>query len=120
MTTNINAALALDTPSPPPPPPQPSALQAKSLGLSAKPKRVDTGGRTRLTAVLAPCNAGTQGDVIDFYRGAKKIASKVADSACKAVRKVKMRKTSRFKAVSPADGNSLAATSNTAKVRVVG
>jgi hypothetical protein len=93
--------------------------QAKSLTLKAKPKRVERGKRTRLTAVVSPC-AGHEGDVVAFYRGAKKIATKASDGACVAKMKVKMRKTAKFRAVSPQqDPDHLAGTSNIVKVRVI-
>jgi hypothetical protein len=99
---------------PPPPPPQ-----AKSLTVRAKPKKVEAGRRTKLTALIDPCSANTQGDAIDLYRGTRKIGSKVANSECKAVFKVKMKKTAKFKVSSPADADSLAAASGTVRVRVV-
>jgi hypothetical protein len=95
-------------------PPQP-----KSVGLTAKPKRVEQGRKTKLTAVVSPC-PGHEGHAVEFYRGSKRIAIKVSDGSCTAKLAVRMRKTARFKAVSPQqDADHLAGTSNTVKVRVV-
>jgi hypothetical protein len=119
-TSGIDAALTPIPSSPPPAPPPPSEQpQAKSLSLSAKPKKVQVGERTRLKVVISPCTEKTRGDVVEFYRGNKKLASKVAEAACTATARVKIRKTARFRSVSPADANSLAATSNVIKVRAI-
>jgi hypothetical protein len=91
----------------------------KSVTLSARPKKVERGERTRLKATVKPC-AGHEGDLIEFYRGATKIATKPSDAACTARLKVRMKKTARFQAVSPQqDADHLAGTSNKVKVRVL-
>jgi hypothetical protein len=119
-TSGINAALTPIGSGPPPAPPPPSEQpQAKSASLSAKPKKVQAGERTRLKTLISPCTEKTQGDVVEFYRGTKKIASKVADAACSATARVKIRKTARYRSVSPADANSLAATSQVVKVKAI-
>jgi hypothetical protein len=109
-TSGINAALGPPAPAPPPLP--------KSVALRAKPKKVEQGRKAKLTAVVAPC-AGHEGDLVEFYRGSKKIASKASDGTCTAKLAVKMKKTAKFKAVSPQqDADHLAGTSNNVKVKV--
>jgi List-Bact-rpt repeat protein len=91
----------------------------KSVTLSAKPKKVEKGERTRLTAVVSPC-AGHEGDLVEFYRGAGKIKTKPSNASCTAKVRVRMKKTARFQAVSPKqDDDHLAGTSNKVKVRVL-
>jgi hypothetical protein len=94
------------------------APQPKQVALRAKPKKVEKGGRTRLTAVVSPCT-GHQGHSIDLYRGSAKIATKASDGACTAIYRVRIRKAARFTAISPQqDADHLAGTSNSVKVRV--
>lgn len=91
----------------------------KSVTLRAKPKKVEQGERSRLRAEVDPC-AGHEGDVVEFYRRSKLIATKASNEACVARLKVRMRRTARFKAVSPQqDADHLAGTSNSVRVRVV-
>lgn len=112
-TSGINAALG-----PPAPAPPPSGAQPKSVSLKAKPKKVEKGRKTKLTAVVSPCG-GHEGDLVEFYRGSKKIASKASDGTCVAKLAVKMKKPATFKAVSPQqDADHLAGTSNAVKVKV--
>jgi hypothetical protein len=93
--------------------------QAKSVGLKAKDKKVEQGRRTRLTAVVAPCG-GHEGDLVEFYRGSKKIASRATDGSCTATLRVRISKTATFRAVSPQqDADHVAGTSNTVRIRAV-
>lgn len=93
--------------------------QAKSVGLKAKAKKVEQGRRTRLTAMVAPC-AGHEGDLVEFYRGSKKIASKATNGSCTATLRVRISKTATFRAVSPQqDADHAAGTSNTVRIRAV-
>ncbi|MGH2675219.1 MAG: M4 family metallopeptidase, partial [Actinomycetota bacterium] len=82
------------------PPPPPSSPEAKQVALKAKPKKVEEGKRTTLTAKVSPC-AGHEGDAVDFYRGKKKIKTKASNDVCQAKVKVKMKKTAKFQAKSP-------------------
>jgi hypothetical protein len=93
-------------------------LVPKAVKLKAKPRRVDRGDRTRLIARVSPCQ-GHEGDVVRFLRKKKRIASKKSNAACVAKLKVKVRKTSVFRAVSPMqDADHLAGRSRKVKVRV--
>ncbi|MGH9169063.1 MAG: hypothetical protein ACRD02_14670, partial [Acidimicrobiia bacterium] len=95
-----------------------TGLAPKTVKLKAKPRKVDRGDRTRLRARVTPC-PGHQGDVVEFFRKKKKIATKKSNSNCVAKVKVKVRKTSTFRAVSPQqDADHLAGTSKKVKVRV--
>ncbi len=94
----------------------------KSLTLGAKPKRVDKGQRTRLTAKLDGCPA-YQGHKIRFQRktplGWKTFATKKASSVCKARVKPKITRKTVFRAKSPKQGvDHLAGTSNKVRVRL--
>lgn len=75
------------------------------------PKKVAKGKKAKLKASVQPC-AGHAGETIELFRGKKKIASAMATGTCTATFKVRIKKTSKFRAVSPAG------TSNTIKVRV--
>jgi len=91
----------------------------KVVRLKAKPKTVEAGEKTRLKAKVKPC-AGHEGDVVEFYRKKKRIATKMSNANCVAKLKVRVRKTTRFRAVSPAqDLDHLAGTSKPVKVKVV-
>ncbi len=91
------------------------SLQAGQSGTAAVslkgPKKVTQGKKAKLKVAVTPC-AGHAGEMIDLFRGKKKIASAMATSACTATFKVRIQRTSKFKAVSPAGA------SNTLKVRV--
>jgi hypothetical protein len=90
----------------------------KAVKLKAKPRTVDQGGRTRLRAKVLPC-AGHEGDVVQFFRGKKKVATKQSNASCVAKVKVKVPRTSAFRAVSPQqDDDHLKGTSKKVKVRV--
>lgn len=89
----------------------------KDLTLNAKPRRVDRGDRTRLIAVLSPCEQATADDVVQFRRAGTVFGEKGA-SECRAVVKVRVRRVTAFSAYSPEDFDSLEATSNTVRVSV--
>jgi dipeptidyl aminopeptidase/acylaminoacyl peptidase len=91
----------------------------KTVTLKAKPKKVEAGGKTRLRATVSPCE-GHEGDVAEFYRRKKKIATKATNSMCVAKLRVKVKTTTRFRAVSPKqDLDHLAGTSRKVKVKVI-
>ena len=75
------------------------------------PKKVTRGKKAQLTASVQPC-AGNAGETIDLFRGKKKVRTAVTDAACTAKFKVKIKRTSSFRAVSPAG------TSNKLKIRI--
>jgi hypothetical protein len=82
------------------------------LFLNARRRAVEPGDRPRLVAQVFPC-AGREGDPIDFYRRGKRIAQKASNSACVAKVRVRMRKTSSFRAAQPEVG-----ISNRVRIRV--
>jgi len=89
---------------------------AKSVSLSG-PKSRSKGRFARLKASVEPC-AGHEGDTIDLYRGKKKIATAESNASCTARFKVKIRRTSRFRAVSSQqDADHAEGASNKLKVR---
>ena len=89
------------------------------MTLGAKPKRVESGERTRLTAVVSPC-AGHEGDLVEFFRGSKQIAEKQSNDSCVAKLRTRVRKTAKYRAVSPMqDADHLAGTSNWVRVKAV-
>ncbi len=89
----------------------------KQVALKARPKRVEEGKKTKLTATVMPC-AGQEGDIVQFLRGTKVVAEKATDEACTVSRRLKVKRTSRFRARSPADDAHPEVTSNKVKVRV--
>lgn len=94
-------------------------LGPKQVALKAKPKKVEKGDKVKLTATVSPC-PGHEGDLVDLFRGSKKIGTKATNSDCAATFKVKMKKTARFQAVSPKqDDDHLEGTSGKVKVRVI-
>jgi CSLREA domain-containing protein len=93
---------------------------SKTVGLTAKPRRVDPGGRTRLKAVIGPCDLSTRNDTVEFRKGAAVIGQKVVNEDCTAVLKRRVRRKAAFKAFSPEDEDSLAAISSKVTVRVSG
>jgi len=98
---------------------QPLAPTPKNVALKAKPKVVEAGERIRLKAKVKPCQ-GHEGDVVEFYRKKKRIAKKASNAACVAKVKVRVKKTTKFRAVSPEqDLDHLAGTSKRVKVKVV-
>lgn len=72
----------------------------KSLTLTAKPKRVERGDRTRLKAMVSPCE-GHEGDIVQFFRGDKLIAQKTTNDDCVAVKTWRITQVTRFHAYSP-------------------
>jgi hypothetical protein len=91
----------------------------KDVTLGAKPKRVESGERTRLKAVVFPC-AGHEGDLVEFFRGSKQIAEKQSNDSCVAKLRTRVRKTAKYRAVSPMqDADHLAGTSNWVRVKAV-
>jgi Tol biopolymer transport system component len=91
----------------------------KEVTLKAKPKKVEEGEKTRLKAKVSPCE-GHEGDVVEFYRKKKRIATKKSNAECVAKAKVKVKKTTKFTAVSPEqDADHLAGTSKPVKVKAV-
>lgn len=94
----------------------------KSVKLKAK-KQVPTGKKVRLKASVTPC-AGHEGDLIEFQRKTKKgwktFANTASDTSCFAKATRKMKRTTRFRALSPQqDADHGSATSNTARVRAI-
>jgi len=90
----------------------------KRVTLRAKPRTVSPGERTTLRAKIKPCE-GHEGDVVEFYRKKKRIAKKKSNANCVAKLKVKVTRTTRFRAVSPQqDLDHLAGTSKLVKVKV--
>ena len=90
----------------------------KSVSLTARPKRVEAGERTRLTATVSPCQ-GHEGDLVQFSRRSKRIATKPSNAACVARLRVAVQRTTVFRAVSPQqDADHLAGTSKKVRVRV--
>jgi len=88
----------------------------KSVTLSG-PKKVKKGKKAKLRAAVQPC-AGHEGDAIELFRGAKKIRTATSDASCTAVFKVKVKKTARYRAVSPKqDADHGAGTSKNLKIR---
>jgi hypothetical protein len=90
---------------------------SKVISLSAKPRKVDSGRRTTLTAIVSPCG-GRGGDVVEFFRGKRKLAAAITEPSCTARLRVKMRRTAFFQAVSPGDADILGGSSNLVRVRV--
>lgn len=91
----------------------------KKVSLKATPKKVEKGERIRLRARISPCE-GHQGDVVEFYRKKKRLDKKKSTDHCVAKLKVKVTKTTKFRAVSPQqDFDHLAGTSDPVKVRAL-
>src|SRR5919108_71797 len=95
-----------------------AAPSPKEVSLKAKPKKVEKGDKTKPTVLVSPCG-GHEGDMVDIYKGSKKIATKTTDSACSTKHRVKMHKTAKFQAISPVqDADHLAGTSTKVRVKV--
>jgi Tol biopolymer transport system component len=89
----------------------------KQVTLRAKPRTVEQGEATKLKARIKPCE-GHEGDVVEFYRKKKRIAKKKSNQSCVAKLKVKVTRTTKFRAVSPTqDLDHLAGKSKKVKVR---
>jgi dipeptidyl aminopeptidase/acylaminoacyl peptidase len=94
-------------------------VSAKKVTLKAKPRAVDAGDRVTLKAKVKPCD-GHEGDVVEFYRKKKRIATKKSNQNCLARLKVKVTRTTKFRAVSPEqDLDHLAGTSKPVKVKIL-
>jgi hypothetical protein len=94
-------------------------LGPKQVALKAKPKKVEKGKKVKLTISVSPC-AGHEGDLAQLFRGSKKISTKATTTTCAAVFKVKMKKTAKFRAVSPKqDDDHLEGVSNKIRVKVI-
>ncbi|MGH2697073.1 MAG: Ig domain-containing protein [Actinomycetota bacterium] len=94
-------------------------LGPKQVALRAKPKKVEKGKKVKIRARVSPCE-GHEGDLIRLVRGSKRIATKATNDACVARFRLKMKRTVRFRAVSPQqDDDHLAGRSKKVKVRVV-
>jgi hypothetical protein len=94
-------------------------LGPKQVVLKAKPKKVEKGKKVKIRARVSPCE-GHEGDLIRLVRGSKRIATKATNDACVARFRLKMKRTVRFRAVSPQqDDDHLAGRSKKVKVRVV-
>jgi hypothetical protein len=95
---------------------QAGPVKPKTVTLTG-PTAVAKGKKATLKAEVKPC-AGHEGDTIELYRGKKRVASVASDGSCSATFKVKIKKTSKFKAVSPKqDADHGAGTSKKLKVR---
>ena len=95
----------------------PAERTPKSVALNASPRKVKKGKKTTLTGRITPCPQSA-GDVIDFFRGGTRIGSLPTDGSCIATLRVRVRRSSRFSAESPADQDQLASASNSVRVRV--
>jgi hypothetical protein len=94
------------------------SFDLKEVALKARPRKLESGQRTKLTAVASPCPEQA-GDTVEFWRGDTKIGTKVTNASCTASKKVKVTKTSTFQAVAPVqDNDDLGGQSKKVKVRV--
>jgi arylsulfatase A-like enzyme len=95
-------------------------LEHKKVVLRSKRTKVAAGGRTALTAEVAPCQ-GNEGQPVEFQRrqkrGWKTIARRSSDGMCRAKVRPRLRRTALFRAVSPPDSDQHRGTSNTVTVR---
>jgi acid phosphatase type 7 len=93
----------------------------KTVVLTATSRRVPAGKKTDLTATVFPCQ-GNKGGPVHFQRRRNQIWSTVATETsaqtCTASIERKVKRTTRFRALSPADEDSSRGTSNAVKVRV--
>jgi calcineurin-like phosphoesterase family protein len=96
--------------------------QTVEVALSAKRRVISAGGRTGLIAAVGPCQ-GRDGDPIVFQRRRRKVwktvMTRYSDQHCRAKTKVRLRRATSFRAMSPADSDHRAASSNIVKVRVM-
>lgn len=99
----------------------PGAPTPKTVALRATPRRVLEGRKTHLSAAVSPCE-GHEHEPVRFQRrrgGAWKTISTVpSDQACAARLDRRVRRTTRFRAVAPADEDHATGTSSVVKVRV--
>jgi hypothetical protein len=93
----------------------------KIVALEATPRRVLQGRKTHLSAAVSPCE-GHEQEPVRFQRrrdGAWKTVSTVpSEQACAARVDRRVRRTTRFRAVAPADEDHATGTSNVVKVWV--
>jgi hypothetical protein len=102
--TIVNAQFELQTP--------------KSVSLKASDRRVDEGDKVTLKARVSPCG-NHAGETVQLKFGGK-IRSKTSSSQCEAKWRMRLKKTTRFRAVSPQqDEDHLTGTSKRVKVRVI-
>ncbi|MGH2663525.1 MAG: CSLREA domain-containing protein [Actinomycetota bacterium] len=95
-----------------------AVLAPKQVTLKANPKKVEKGDKIKLTATVTPC-PGHQGDLVEFYRGTKVIATKASNQSCVAKHQEKVTNKSKFHAVSPMqDADHLAGTSGKVTVKI--
>lgn len=94
---------------------------AKTVVLRARSRRLPAGKKTDLAATVFPCQ-GHEGDPVRFQRRRdqawKTVATVDSKQTCTASIDRKVRRTTRFRAVSPADEDHATGTSNVVKVRV--
>ena len=90
---------------------------ATSVKLTASRKKVPEGKKVKLRVSVTPC-PGRAGDPVKLHRGKRKVATKSLSGDCKATFKQRIKRTSTFKAVVPAETEHLKGTSNKVKVRV--
>jgi hypothetical protein len=99
-------------------PPEPTR---KTVVLKAQPRQVPAGKKAELAATVIPCQ-GHEGGPVLFQRRRgqawRTVATKASDLTCRASIERKVKRTTRFRAISPADGESTTGTSNPIKVRV--
>jgi hypothetical protein len=99
----------------------PGGIAGTAVVLKARPRRVAAESRTDLTATVSPCQ-GNEGDPVRFQRRRdhiwRTVATKTSDQTCRASIERKVKRTTRFRALSPADEDSTAGTSNPVKVSV--
>jgi hypothetical protein len=102
-------------------PGSPGGLPGKAVILKAKPRRVASGKKTHLAATVFPCQ-GSERNPIRFQRRRdqtwRTVATETSDVTCTVSIDRKVKRTTRFRAVSPADEDSSEGTSNPIKVRV--
>jgi hypothetical protein len=92
----------------------------KTVDLSAKPKRVAEGEKTKLRAEVSPCR-GHEGHNVQFFRGSKKIATKKTNDNCVATFRPTITKSAKFHAESPVqDDDHVAGVSDTVRVTLKG
>ncbi|MDQ4004903.1 MAG: hypothetical protein M3135_01190, partial [Actinomycetota bacterium] len=114
---SVTATFAIDL-SPPPPDPPPAAPTAKRVDLSANRGRVQFGRRVRFTVGVEPC-AGHVGETVQLT-GRNRTFAGILDAQCIETFRVRMRRTTTFRAISPQqDADHLADTSNPIRVRVL-
>jgi hypothetical protein len=106
MTTSQTVTATFNSPSP------------KNVSLRVSDKVVDEGDRVRFKARVSPC-AGHEGDQIQL-KGGGRTRTKASTATCTAKWRLKMKRTSRFLAVSPQqDEDHLPGQSKRIRIRVI-